>query len=81
MCVCAREQALLKGEEARSSLQDAVSVVEFLATFAPQCGHRSMALSELQHAVVWPLDAPALSQLYLALLRCLLQDQVPILVL
>ena len=72
----AHRQALLKGEEARSSLQDAVAVVEFLFTFAPQCGTRSMPLGELQHAVMWPLDAPALPQLYLCLLRCLLQDQV-----
>lgn len=70
-------QAVLKGEEARSSLQDAVAVVEFLSTFAQHCGTaKPLSLAELQHAAVWPLDAPALAQLYLALLQNLVNDLV-----
>ena len=65
----------MEGQEACASLQDAISVVEFLATFGAQCGIDPLGLHDLHAAAAWPLHTPGLVQLYTALLRCILQDQ------
>ena len=69
-------QAVVEGQEACASLQDAIAVVEFLAAFGEQCQIAPLSLHDLHSAAAWPLDSPALVQLYTALLRCILQDQV-----
>ena len=67
---------MVEGQEACASLQDAIAVVEFLAAFGEQCQIPPLSLHDLHSAAAWPLDSPALVQLYTALLRCILQDQV-----
>ncbi|KAK9824389.1 hypothetical protein WJX72_009931 [[Myrmecia] bisecta] len=57
-------------------LMDALTVVEFLRSFGRVCEAHPLSLAELQHAAAWPLDSPKLVQLYMALLRCILLEQV-----
>lgn len=54
-----------------STLMDALAVVEFLTTFPAITGVPEYSLVQLQHAVAWPAETPALQELYLALVRFL----------
>ena len=65
----------MKGAEACGSLRDAMAIVEFAAMFGKQTGLEPLSLGILQAAVAWPLDSPDLAELYMALLRSILQDQ------
>ena len=58
------------------SLADAMAVVEFMCTFGHLLGAKLLSLAQLRSAAAWPLDGDVLPQLYLALLRYLLQEQV-----
>ena len=69
-------QAVVEGQEACATLQDAISVVEFAATFGKQTGLEPLGLGALHQAAAWPLDSPQLGALYLTLTRCLCNDQV-----
>lgn len=69
-------QALVEGQEACATLQDAISIVEFAATFGKQTGLEPLGLGVLQQAVAQPLHTGDLAELYMTLTERILQDQV-----
>ncbi|CAD7702456.1 unnamed protein product [Ostreobium quekettii] len=72
-----RDQApIMEGEAQLAGLMDGLAVVEFLSTFREECEVKALGLPELNHTVAWPLDGDSLAELYMALLRCVLLDQV-----
>ena len=69
-------QALVEGQEACATLQDAISIVKFTATFGKQTGLEPLGLGILQQAVAQPLHTGDLAELYMTLTERILQDQV-----
>lgn len=67
---------LVSGRVSVQAFMNALCVLEFLSTFRSECDVKEISLEELYRAVVWPLEDDTLSDLYIALLRCMLLDQV-----
>lgn len=67
---------LVSGRVSVQAFMNALCVLEFLSTFRSECDVKEISLEELYRVVIWPLEDDILSDLYIALLRCMLLDQV-----